>query len=177
MLFPSRNVLYRHFQVKHRIRISLLNCCFLCTSAWHLLRTIAFVLLFQFFMLLLNMQQYRTYLFCNKRGHRMKVLVHDGFSIWLCARRLELGKFHWAQVHQGETIAISPEQLQALIQGLSIMEALYASGEPVKQLQKIPKPVSRKNQAKLRYLYSYPQLSLAQKNKYRFIIQSIYLHN
>ncbi|WP_413544793.1 IS66 family insertion sequence element accessory protein TnpB [Acinetobacter baumannii] len=29
-----------------------------------------------------------AYLFCNKRGHRMKVLVHDGLGIWLCARRL-----------------------------------------------------------------------------------------
>ena len=46
-----------------------------------------------------------AYLFCNKRGHRMKVLVHDGLGIWLCARRLEQGKFHWAQVHQGETVA------------------------------------------------------------------------
>ena len=35
----------------------------------------------------------------------MKVLVHDGLGIWLCARRLEQGKFHWAQVHQGETVA------------------------------------------------------------------------
>ena len=59
-----------------------------------------------------------AYLFCNKRGHRMKVLVHDGLGIWLCARRLEQGKFHWAKVHQGESMAISPEQLQALIQGL-----------------------------------------------------------
>ncbi|MDV6991732.1 IS66 family insertion sequence element accessory protein TnpB [Acinetobacter baumannii] len=59
-----------------------------------------------------------AYLFCNKRGHRMKVLVHDGLGIWLCARRLEQGKFHWAKVHQGETVALSPEQLQALIQGL-----------------------------------------------------------
>ena len=59
-----------------------------------------------------------AYLFCNKRGHRMKVLVHDGLGIWLCARRLEQGKFHWAKVHQGETVALSPEQLQAVIQGL-----------------------------------------------------------
>ncbi|AZC08777.1 hypothetical protein DKE48_019050 (plasmid) [Acinetobacter nosocomialis] len=44
MLFPSRNVLYRHFQVKHRIQISFFDYCFLCTSAWHLLRTIAFIL-------------------------------------------------------------------------------------------------------------------------------------
>ncbi|WP_266096750.1 MULTISPECIES: IS66 family insertion sequence element accessory protein TnpB [Acinetobacter] len=63
-------------------------------------------------------QTHCAYLFCNKRGHRMKVLVHDGLGIWLCARRLEQGKFHWAQVHQGESVALSPEQLQALIQGL-----------------------------------------------------------
>ena len=59
-----------------------------------------------------------AYLFCNKRVHRMKVLVHDGLGMWLCARRLEQGKFHWAKVHQGETVALSPEQLQAVIQGL-----------------------------------------------------------
>ena len=43
-----------------------------------------------------------------------------GFNLvnWLCARRLEQGKFHWAQVHQGESVALNPEQLQALIQGL-----------------------------------------------------------
>ena len=60
-----------------------------------------------------------AYLFCNKRGRRMKVLVHDGLGIWLCARRLEQGKFHWAKVHQDETVTLSPEQLQALIHGLT----------------------------------------------------------
>ena len=34
-----------------------------------------------------------AYLFANKRGNRMKVLIHDGFGIWLCARRLNRGKF------------------------------------------------------------------------------------
>ncbi|QKU23102.1 hypothetical protein [Acinetobacter lwoffii] len=28
------------------------------------------------------------------------------------------GKIPWAKVHQGESVALSPEQLQALIQGL-----------------------------------------------------------
>lgn len=50
-----------------------------------------------------------AYLFCNKRGHRMKVLVHDGLGIWLCARRLEQGQFHWAKIHQGETMSINAE--------------------------------------------------------------------
>ena len=65
-----------------------------------------------------------AYLFCNKRGHRMKVLVHDGLGIWLCARRLEQGKFHWAQLHQGKTVTQSPEQLQALTI-LSLNSLLY----------------------------------------------------
>lgn len=28
-----------------------------------------------------------AYLFANRRATRMKVLVHDGFGIWLAARR------------------------------------------------------------------------------------------
>src|SRR5690606_17885666 len=59
-----------------------------------------------------------AYLFCNKRGHRMKVPVHDGLGIWLCARRLEQGKLQGAEVPQGGNVARGPEQLQARIQGL-----------------------------------------------------------
>src|ERR1700679_912314 len=31
---------------------------------------------------------HHAYLFINKRANRMKVLVHDGFGLWLCARKL-----------------------------------------------------------------------------------------
>lgn len=37
------------------------------------------------------------YLFANKRGNRMKVFIHDGLGIWLCVRRLNLGKLHWVK--------------------------------------------------------------------------------
>ncbi|MGU0824927.1 IS66 family insertion sequence element accessory protein TnpB, partial [Pseudomonas aeruginosa] len=36
-------------------------------------------------------QPHCAYLFTNKRANRMKVLVHDGFGIWLAARRLNRG--------------------------------------------------------------------------------------
>lgn len=39
---------------------------------------------------------HHAYLFANRRGSRMKVLVHDGLGIWLCARRLHQGSFSWA---------------------------------------------------------------------------------
>ena len=39
---------------------------------------------------------HHAYLFVNRRSNRIKVLVHDGIGIWLCARRLHQGRFVWA---------------------------------------------------------------------------------
>jgi transposase len=60
------------------------------------------------------------YLFANRRATRMKVLVHDGFGfgIWLTARRLNQGKFHWPGIRHGSEIELDTEQLQALVLGL-----------------------------------------------------------
>ena len=59
-----------------------------------------------------------AYLFANKRGNRMKVLVHDGFGLWLVARRLHQGKFVWSQAWQGQPLKLSIDQLRALVLGL-----------------------------------------------------------
>ena len=59
-----------------------------------------------------------AYLFANKRGNRMKVLVHDGFGLWLVARRLHQGKFVWSQTWQGQPLKLSIDQLRALALGL-----------------------------------------------------------
>ena len=61
---------------------------------------------------------HHAYLFINRRSNRMKVLVHDGIGIWLCARRLHQGRFIWASAGSGAQVAISHEQLQALLIGL-----------------------------------------------------------
>lgn len=61
---------------------------------------------------------HHAYLFANRRSTRMKVLVHDGFGIWLCARRLHRGHFIWAQTAAGLQVALSREQLDALTVGL-----------------------------------------------------------
>ncbi len=39
---------------------------------------------------------HHAYLFANRRANLMKVLVHDGIGIWLCARRLHQGTFCWS---------------------------------------------------------------------------------
>lgn len=59
---------------------------------------------------------HHAYLFANARANRMKVLVHDGQGIWLAARRLNQGRFHWPR---GETTAtLTRAQFDALVLGL-----------------------------------------------------------
>ncbi len=59
-----------------------------------------------------------AYVFANKRANRMKVLVHDGYGIWLASRRLHQGKFVWSHRRCGDPIALETSQLQALVIGL-----------------------------------------------------------
>ena len=60
---------------------------------------------------------HHAYLFVNKRANRMKVLVHDG-GLWLCARRLYEGSFIRAVLTKDRSVALTHEQLQAIVVGL-----------------------------------------------------------
>lgn len=59
---------------------------------------------------------HHAYLFANRRGTRMKVLIHDGQGIWLACRRLNQGRFRWAN-GQG-SLTLSQAQFDALVLGL-----------------------------------------------------------
>lgn len=61
---------------------------------------------------------HHAYLFANQSGTRMKVLVYDGFGLWLAARRLNRGRFVWAEGTAAGTVTLNGEQLQALVTGL-----------------------------------------------------------
>ena len=63
-------------------------------------------------------QAHHAYVFVNKRANRMKVLVHDGFGLWLCARRLYEGSFIRAGMTHERGLVLSHEQLQAIVVGL-----------------------------------------------------------
>lgn len=60
---------------------------------------------------------HHAYLFANRRANRMKVLVHDGIGVWLAARRLNIGKFAWAN-DVVSTLPLSRTQFDALVLGL-----------------------------------------------------------
>ena len=62
---------------------------------------------------------HHAYLFANKRGNRVKILLHDGLGLWLLARRLNEGRFKWSRPGLDESrIALTVEQVQALLVGL-----------------------------------------------------------
>src|SRR5215469_12170684 len=52
-------------------------------------------------------------LFCNKERNRIKVLYWDGAGLWVCAKRLEKGRFSWPSALSGtETkVLLSQEEL------------------------------------------------------------------
>lgn len=56
---------------------------------------------------------------CQSSRDSNEVLVHDEIGVWLAARRLNKGKFHWAGVRQGSEVQLDSEQLQALVLGLA----------------------------------------------------------
>jgi transposase len=61
---------------------------------------------------------HHAYLFANKRATRMKVLVYDGFGVWLAVRRLNKGHFVWTDGQTEMTVPLNMDQLQALVTGL-----------------------------------------------------------
>ncbi|MGP1683375.1 MAG: IS66 family insertion sequence element accessory protein TnpB [Giesbergeria sp.] len=61
---------------------------------------------------------HHAYLFANRRANRMKVLVHDGVGVWLAARRLNQGRFVWPHAPDAPHVALSHEQVGALVLGL-----------------------------------------------------------
>jgi transposase len=63
-------------------------------------------------------QAHHAYVFSNRRGNRIKVLVHDGLGIWLCARRLHQGRFVWPKDQSALHMTLTRPQFDALVIGL-----------------------------------------------------------
>lgn len=59
---------------------------------------------------------HHAYVFANRRGDRLKVLVHDGIGIWLAARRLYQGSF--AKTALAANASLTHAQFDALVLGL-----------------------------------------------------------
>jgi len=64
-------------------------------------------------------QSGHLFLFANKRRDRMKILVFDGNSLWVCSRRMERGRLHWPVSEDGR-VQLSREEFALLIGGIDL---------------------------------------------------------
>jgi transposase len=56
------------------------------------------------------------FVFRNRRGTAVKLLVYDGQGFWLCHKRLSQGRFqHWPTGQAGQVLA--PQELAVLLAG------------------------------------------------------------
>jgi len=62
------------------------------------------------------------FLFSNRTRTRLKALVWDGSGLWVCAKRLEKGRFHWPSVEGRHAVTMRSEELAMLVNGLDVKQ-------------------------------------------------------
>jgi transposase len=62
------------------------------------------------------------FLFTNKTRTRLKVLAWDGSGLWVCAKRLEKGRFGWPEA-DARSVSMRAEELAMLVNGLDLKQA------------------------------------------------------
>jgi transposase len=59
------------------------------------------------------------FVFTNRQRNRVKVLFWDGSGLWVCAKRLERGRFTWPEA-ESASARLRSEELSALLSGLEV---------------------------------------------------------
>jgi transposase len=61
------------------------------------------------------------FLFSNAQRNRLKLLCWDGSGLWVCAKRLEKGRFRWPSAVSGQIkVVLSHEELALLLGGIDL---------------------------------------------------------
>ncbi len=61
------------------------------------------------------------FVFCNRQRTRIKVLHFDGSGLWVCAKRLEKGRFAWPSDTAGTgRVSIDAQELSMLLGGIDM---------------------------------------------------------
>jgi transposase len=59
------------------------------------------------------------FVFANRQRNRVKILFWDGSGLWVCAKRLERGRFTWPAAESARA-SLRSEELSALLSGLEV---------------------------------------------------------
>ena len=69
-------------------------------------------------------QSGHLFLFSNRTRTRLKALVWDGSGLWVCAKRLEKGRFRWPTATEKQrSVTMRAEELAMLVNGLDLKQA------------------------------------------------------
>ena len=61
------------------------------------------------------------FIFSNAHRNRLKLLFWDGSGLWVCAKRLEKGRFRWPKAEAGQSkVMLSQEELALLVGGIDL---------------------------------------------------------
>jgi transposase len=64
-----------------------------------------------------------VFLFTNARRNRLKLLFWDGSGLWVCAKRLEKGRFRWPEAESRQLkVVLSHEELALLVGGIDLIQ-------------------------------------------------------
>ena len=64
------------------------------------------------------------FLFSNAQRNRLKVLFWDTSGLWVCAKKLEKGHFHWPTADEAQArIVLSHEEFSMLLGGIDLGQA------------------------------------------------------
>jgi transposase len=64
-----------------------------------------------------------VFLFSNAQRNRLKLLFWDGSGLWVCAKRLEKGRFRWPEAEGEELkVILSQEELMLLLGGIDLAQ-------------------------------------------------------
>lgn len=64
-----------------------------------------------------------VFLFTNARRNRLKLVVYDGSGLWVCAKKLDGGRFCWPQRDiAAEKIVLRHEELALLLGGIDLTQ-------------------------------------------------------
>lgn len=80
------------------------------------------------------------FLFTNAQHNRLKLLFWDGSGLWVCAKRLEKGRFRWPKAADGQAkVVLSHEELALLLGGIDLAQTRRRNWyRAVSEAEKIP---------------------------------------
>lgn len=61
------------------------------------------------------------YVFTNRRRDLLKIFFCDTGGLWVCAKRLEAGRYRWPQPGE-RLVTLSPAELQLLLSGIDLRQ-------------------------------------------------------